>query len=252
MLAWPAARIGSGRNELERSERMRLAWLFDVDGTLIRSYGTAREAFSEAARHVLGVEDPLDDFAFAGGLDPLLLRSVGERHGRTLDPQETARFWEVVAARTQAGLEAGRARVLPGIRELLAEIAKEPEWIPGLLTGNGPDMARLKLGHFGLLDAFAFAAFGDEAEDRDALACLAVERVRERWQVPADRCIVVGDTERDVRCARAAGARSIAVMTGTRTRDDLVPAGPDLLLEDLADTERILRWARAIADGADD
>ena len=232
---------------------MRLVWLFDVDGTLIRSYGTAREAFSEAARHVLGVEDPLQDFVFAGGLDPLILRSVVERHGRThLDPEETARFWEVVRVRTQAGLEAGRARVLPGVRELLAEIAKEPEWIAGLLTGNGSDMARLKLGHFGLLDPFAFGAFGDEAEDRDALACLAVERVKERWQVPAERCIVVGDTEKDVRCARAAGARSIAVTTGTRTREDLAPAVPDLLLEDLADTERVLRWARAIAAGADD
>ena len=231
---------------------MRLVWLFDVDGTLIRSYGTAREAFSEAARHVLGVEDPLEDFAFAGGLDPLLLKSVVDRHGRTLDDAQTARFWEVVRDRTQAGLEAGRARVLPGVRELLEAISREPQWLSGLLTGNGRDMARLKLGHFGLLDAFAFGSFGDEAADRDALACLAVERARERWQVPAERCVVVGDTEKDVRCARAAGAHSIAVTTGTRTREDLLRESPDLLLDDLSDTAMVVRWARAIAPRADD
>lgn len=231
---------------------MRLVWLFDVDGTLIRSYGTAREAFSEAARHVLGVDDLLHDLAFAGGLDPLILKSVVERHGRTLTQAETARFWEVVRVRTQAGLEAGRGRVLPGVRELLAAIGGEADWVAGLLTGNGRDMARLKLGHFGLLDDFAFGSFGDEAADRDALACLAVERARERWQVPAERCVVVGDTEKDVGCARAAGARSIAVTTGTRTRDDLLPCAPDLLLEDLSDTGAVLRWARAIASGADD
>jgi phosphoglycolate phosphatase len=240
------------RRDFERAEPVRLAWLFDVDGTLIRSYGTAREAFSEAAREVLGVEDPLDDFAFAGGLDPLLLDGVVSRHGRTLSGQEIERFWEVVRIRTRAGLEAGRGHVLPGVAPLLAAIAREPLWIPGLLTGNRPEMARLKLGHFGLLDSFAFGAFGDEASDRDELACLAVARIEERWKVPAARCVVVGDTEKDVRCARAAGAHSIAVATGTRTRDDLRVAGPDLLLDDLHDTESILRFAQAIASGAED
>ncbi|TMQ72744.1 MAG: HAD family hydrolase [Candidatus Eisenbacteria bacterium] len=231
---------------------MRLVWLFDVDGTLIRSYGTAREAFSEAARHVLGVDDPLHDLPFGGGLDPLILESVVARHGRTLTPEEMARFWEIVQARTAAGLGAGRGLVLPGVRELLRAIADEPAWVSGLLTGNGRDMARLKLGHFGLMDAFAFGSFGDEAPDRDALACLAVERARGLWQVPPEHCVVVGDTEKDVRCARAAGARSIAVTTGTRTREDLLPTSPDLLLEDLSDTQAVMRWARAIAAGADD
>jgi phosphoglycolate phosphatase-like HAD superfamily hydrolase len=231
---------------------MRLVWLFDVDGTLIRSYGTAREAFAEAARVVLGVEDPLHDFSFAGGLDPLILDGVLGRHGRALSEAETVRFWEVVRARTQAGLASGRARVLPGVRELLAEIGREPRWVAGLLTGNRSEMASLKLGHFDLLDAFAFGSFGEEAPDRDALACLAVERAMERWRVPAERCVVVGDTENDVACARAAGARSIAVTTGTRTREDLLATSPDLLLDDLGDTHAVLRWARAIASGADD
>lgn len=231
---------------------MRLAWLFDVDGTLIRSHGTAREAFSEAAREVLGVEDPLDDLAFGGGMDPLILESVVARHGGTLSAPQTARFWEIVQARTAARLAAGRARVLPGVPELLAAIAREPQWLTGLMTGNGGEMARLKLSHFGLLDAFAFGSFGDEAPDRDALARLAVARVHERWQVPPERCVVVGDTEKDVSCARAAGARSIAVTTGTRTREDLEPLAPDLLLEDLTDTEGVMGWARAVAAGADD
>jgi len=193
---------------------MRLVWLFDVDGTLIRSYGTAREAFSEAARQVLGVDDSLHDFVFSGGLDPLLLKGVAERHGRTLSDEQTAQFWEVVRARTQARLEAGRSRVLPGVHELLQAIAAEPLWIAGLLTGNGRDMARLKLGHFGLLDAFAFGFFGDEAADRDALACLAVARARERWQEPAERCVCALDRghhrDADARGSPAGSARSPA------------------------------------------
>jgi phosphoglycolate phosphatase len=108
-------------------------------------------------------------------------------------------------------------------------------------------MARLKLGHFGLADAFAFGAFGDEAADRDALACRAVAEVRSRWAVPAERCVVVGDTELDIGCARAAGAKVVAVTTGTRTRADLAAHAPDLLLDDLSDPEPLLEWARNVA-----
>jgi phosphoglycolate phosphatase len=182
-------------------------------------------------------------------MDPLILESILARHGRSLSASESARFWEVVRTHTAARLEAGHGVVLPGVRPLLDAIAREPQWLPGLLTGNTADMARLKLSHFGLLDAFALGAFGDEAPDRDALACLAVTRAAERWQVSAERCIVVGDTEKDVQCARAAGARSIAVATGTRTRRDLESMTPDLLLDDLRDTDQVLDWARAVAAG---
>jgi|SRR5262245_46187107 len=226
---------------------MRMVWLFDVDGTLIRSYGTAREAFSAGLLEVLGIADDLEGFPFGGGMDPQILEGVVARHGRTLDESQQARFWEVVKARTAAALEAGRGRVLPGVPELLASIAREPDWVPGLLTGNGREMARLKLGHFGLLDAFVFGWFGDEAPDRDSLARQAVADAAERWRVPPERCVVVGDTERDVQCARASGAKAVAVATGTRTRGDLAPHQPDLLLDDLSDAEGMLRWARVVA-----
>lgn len=69
------------------------------------------------------------------------------------------------------------------------------------------------------------------------------------WGVPAERCIVVGDTEHDIQCARAAGARVLAVASGVRGRDVLGARSPDLLLDDLADLEAILTWARGLARG---
>jgi len=227
---------------------MRLVWLFDVDGTLIRTFGTARQSFSTGIRAVLGIQDALENLVFAGGMDPLILESMLTQLGATMTDAQKARFWEVVHQETSAALEAGRGLVLPGVRALLEAIAAEPAWIAGLLTGNGAAMARLKLGHFRLMDAFAFASFGDEAADRNALACLAVERAAERWKVAAERCIVVGDTENDIRCARAAGAWSVAVATGTRSRAELALESPDLLLDDLSDTAGLMSWARALAD----
>jgi phosphoglycolate phosphatase-like HAD superfamily hydrolase len=224
----------------------RLAWLFDVDGTLIRTYGAAREAFSLATQVLLGRGDGLEDIPFAGNTDPRILGAILAKHGRTLTHEETNRFWEIVRGHMGALLADRRGHVLPGVVELLGAIEGEAGWAAALLTGNTGAMARIKLGHFGLLDAFAFGAFGDEAEDRDALACLAVARARARWGVPAERCVVVGDTPLDVRCARAAGARVVAVATGVIPRDQLATCAPDLLVDDLSDTAGLLAWARSL------
>ena len=227
----------------------RLVWLFDVDGTLIRTYGAAREAFSAAIASLLGVEDDLEGIAFAGRTDPLILDDILRRHGRTLDSAGVARFWEVVQARMETTLISGRGQVLPGVLPLLAAIGREPTWVPALLTGNNAAMARIKLGYFGLTDAFVYGAFGDDAPDRDAMARLAVGQARERWNVPAERCLVVGDTENDIQCARAAGARVVAVASGVRSRDQLAERSPDLLVDDLSDTAALLQWARGVAAG---
>jgi len=227
----------------------RLAWLFDVDGTLLLTEGAAREAFTLAVRDRLGVEDDLRDIPFSGRIEPLIFRDILRKHGRTFDHAEEASFWDSVFSHMRQVLRPGRGRMMPGIPALLDLLAAEPGWVMGLLTGNMTQMARIKLGHFGLMDRFAFGAFGEMASDRDALARALVRRVAREHGVPARRCVVVGDTEHDVTCARAAGARVVAVATGTASQAELAACGPDLLLDDLADPEPVLLWARAVAAG---
>jgi phosphoglycolate phosphatase-like HAD superfamily hydrolase len=225
---------------------LRLAWLFDVDGTLLTTEGAAREAFAAAVSQTLGVEDPLGDIPFAGRTEPLILEDILARHRvRFLDGDE-ARFWDRVFDAMRVAFRPPRGRLLPGVEALLDRIAAEPAWVPGLLTGNMTEMARIKLERFGILERFAFGAFGEEAADRNALACVAVGRVKERYGVPPARCVVVGDTEHDTACARAAGARVAAVATGSRSRAELEPHGPDLLLDDLSDPAPLIEWAQRI------
>ena len=225
----------------------RLVWLFDIDGTLLLTDGAAREAFVFAVRKCLGVEDDLRDIAFAGRTDPLILGDILRKHGRALRDGEASRFWAAAHAHMEVLLTPGRGRLLPGVTELLAALEREPGWVPALLTGNTAGMARIKLEHFGIGERFAFGAFGEEAADRDALARIAVARAGERCQVPPHRCIVVGDTEHDIACARAAGARVLAVATGVRDRAALAAHRPDWLLDDLSDAAPCLAWGREVA-----
>jgi phosphoglycolate phosphatase len=224
----------------------RLAWIFDVDGTLLLTEGASRQAFSLAVRDRLGVEDDLHTIAFAGRTEPLILADILARHRVTFDLEDEARFWDRVFARMREELHPGRGRVLAGVRPLLGALAKEPAWSVGLLTGNMTQMADIKLGHYRLREHFAFGAFGEMAADRNALAKdLAARLARER-AIPPERCVVVGDTEHDIACARAAGMRAIAVATGSQGREALAGHAPDLLLDDLSDTTGLLDWARGI------
>ena len=231
------------------SPRHRLVWLFDVDGTLLLTDGAAREAFAFAVREQLGVDDDLRDIAFAGRTDPLILADILTKHGRGPLDGTAPRFWQTAYGRMESLLIPGRGRLLPGVPELLAAVGKEPTWVSALLTGNTSGMARIKLDHFGIAERFAFGAFGEEADDRNALARVAVARARERYDVPPERCIVVGDTEHDIAFARAAGAKVVAVATGVRDRATLASLGPDLLLDDLSDVKPCLAFARGVAVG---
>jgi phosphoglycolate phosphatase-like HAD superfamily hydrolase len=110
------------------------------------------------------------------------------------------------------------------------------------LTGNLRAGARAKLEHYGLFHHFAFGGYGDDHFDRDDVAREAWAEVQQRFRgtVSAERVWVVGDTPLDVRCARAIGAKAVAVATGWHAHEELAATQPDLLLPDLSDPTPLL------------
>ncbi len=135
------------------------------------------------------------------------------------------------------------AKIFPGVKELLARLSGREDVLVGLLTGNVRRGAILKLDRFKLGDYFRFGAFGDEHEDRGELARIALEKAERIVGRPVrgDEATVIGDTPRDVACARAIGARAVIVATGLVSREELLDAKPDILLESFADVEGTLQ-----------
>jgi phosphoglycolate phosphatase len=221
-----------------------LVWLFDIDGTLLLTKGAGRDALSLALRDQFGIEDDLKSIPFPGRTDVLILQDVLARHRLELRGADLVRFWDRVTAHMSALMDPPRGGLLSGVPAILDAIGTEPAWVRALLTGNIAGMARIKLEAFGVFDRFAWGAYGDEAPDRNELAKLAVRRAAERHGVPPECCIVVGDTEFDIECARAAGARVVAVASGSQPRQALAAHAPDLIVDDLADAARVLDWAR--------
>jgi phosphoglycolate phosphatase-like HAD superfamily hydrolase len=155
-------------------------------------------------------------------------------------PAFTERYFAHLADELARGT--ARGRVLPGVRPLLDALAERNDRTLALLTGNFEESARLKLEQFDLWRYFVCGAFGGDAADRNGLVPVALQRSVSRGHFCAEaaRVVVVGDTPYDVACASAAGARSIAVATGSASVEQLREAGADVVFADLADTAAVL------------
>jgi phosphoglycolate phosphatase len=219
--------------------------LFDIDGTLIASGGAGKAALEAALASEFGITKLIDKLQLSGRPDRAILRDLFRLHVIDNTPENWRRITAAYLRELPACLASCRGRILPGIAELLNQLHGRDEIAIGLLTGNIRAGARVKLGHFGLFDYFAFGGFGDDHFDRDDVAREALEEIHRRFNgsVAPERIWVVGDTPLDVHCARSIGARAVAVATGWHSRDELAEHAPDLLLTDLSDPAPLLsQW----------
>jgi phosphoglycolate phosphatase-like HAD superfamily hydrolase len=225
--------------------------LLDIDGTLLQGSPRAHtEALVGAMAEIHGVALSAGDVAAVGPggrTDREIVRLVLSAAG--VAAPEIDRGMAAVVAGAAARYPAAQAgsppRAAPDAARALARLAGAGVTL-ALLTGNLEPIARAKMAHVGLAGFFApgEGAFGSDHERRDALVPVAIARARKTSRC-AEPAVVVGDTPRDVACARAGGARCVAVTTGSHAAADLI--GADAVVGDLSGAaEVILAWGAAL------
>ncbi len=219
--------------------------LFDVDGTLILSGGVAGRLMLKAVATVTGKNYSYNVRDFAGYTDRLIMRRLLQQAGvppeaipRKLQQAE-ALYLQWIAERFQ---KPDFVRVLPGVRELLEQLQQHNGYYLGLLTGNIRQGAAIKLASVGLLDYFPVGAFGDDAEDRNQLPPIALQRAQNHYGISftPENTWIIGDAPNDVRCARANQVRVLAVATGVIPAEELAREQPDALIPDLSHVDQVL------------
>lgn len=223
--------------------------LFDIDGTLIKTVrrGEYRGLIHSMLLDVFGTCGQISQVDFAGKTDLAIYREALECEGVT--PAQIRERLPLVEAATVEILNQLAAtgevfRLCPGVRDLLEELALDSRFLPSLLTGNVEKLAEAKLRIAGIWHYFkGRGAFGSDDEDRDHLPAIAAERLNAHLgrALAPHRFIIVGDTPRDISCARHFGARVLAVASGAHTVEQLERLGPDALLTDLSDTSSVIR-----------
>ena len=214
---------------------VRLA-LFDIDGTLIRTGGAGVHAFGRAFATEFNIPNGTERLKFSGATDTGLARELFLQHQIEPSPENFQLLFGSYVFWLDCFLTQNRGCVLSGVWEFISQLHALPEPPAlGLLTGNIRLGAEIKLRHFELWEVFRTGAFGDDHEDRNQIAALAKERGSRLLDndLRGDQILVIGDTPRDIECARAIGARTLIVATGSVPFEDLETHRPDWLVRDL-------------------
>jgi len=216
--------------------------LFDIDGTLVSTGGAGIRALDYAFHDILGIDRAFEGISMAGKTDLLIVKEGLAKHGLPSDNGIVPKLLNAYLDHLDREMKNNARHLKPGISEALDSLKIMPEYTIGLLTGNLEAGARIKLEAFGIYDYFLCGAFGSDNEDRNLLLPVAIERFREKKQREIDfrNCIIVGDTPRDVACAKPYGAACVAVATGPYSADLLKQTDADVVMDDLSDTAYFL------------
>jgi phosphoglycolate phosphatase-like HAD superfamily hydrolase len=227
---------------------IRRLLLWDVDGTLVRAGDLGAAVFDLALEDVLGRRLTFR-VGMSGKTDPEIVREylaemeVPGTHDRVEAILRAAE--EHLAAAAAAGELAAGGTACPGAGEVLALLACDPRVVSTLLTGNIAANALIKVAAFGLdrwLD-LDIGAYGSDEADRKLLGPVALGRLAARRGVrlTGPDVWVIGDTPRDLECARAVGARCLLVATGRYGLGELATLGADAVLQDLCDASAVVK-----------
>ena len=208
------------------------AYLFDIDGTLMRHTDRVHvDAFFKGVRDVMGRELVLDGVILSGNTDPGILRDAFAL--ASLEDSLWRPHREAVLKAMRVHVTERRAEMLwtimPGVEAMLEHLEKKGALL-GVATGNLEEIGWIKIENAGLRSWFSFGGFCDRYEAREEMIAHAAAQARTILRssesgagIPdAERTVcVVGDTPRDIEAARRNGLPTIAVATGRYSFEEL-------------------------------
>jgi phosphoglycolate phosphatase len=212
------------------------AYLFDIDGTLVRSRDRVHvDSFATTLKQVMGRDVSLDGVSLAGNTDTSILREACTRAGVPPDLLETqmSAILEGICNNVATRRHEMDPVLMPGVVEILGYLASRGATL-GVATGNLEMVGWIKMERSGLREWFRFGGFSDSFPLRSEPIGDAARKARE-LAGPDARVCVVGDTPRDIEAAHANGFPVVAVATGHFSFDELLAHRPEACTTTLAD-----------------
>ena len=217
------------------------AAIFDLDGTLIDSFEPyfmiteeilKRLKVPPVARNVL-LQQMKD--GMGGWRD--LFPSESESRKKQLAQEAGTLYKKLAPSMFRENL-----KMIPGVAETLKQIAAKGIKI-GLVT----------LTHLQYLDDKLYPLKNVGVADLiDVSICIedtlrvkpapdSLLKCAERMNVSPDTSVYIGDSDIDIQAGRAAGMKTIGVLTGMDTHKTLINEGPDMIVASVADLLKIIQ-----------
>ena len=217
---------------------LKLVLLFDIDGTLIKTGGAGKNAMEDAFEELYQIKNGLDKISFAGSTDLGIFDKALKLNGISQNKNNSEKIFrkkylellEKYLIERPEGQE-----LLPGVGAFLAHCKTRPDIYTGLVTGNYREGANLKLSRFKINHYFDEGAFGCDFADRNLLPPLAIKRIEEKGYIlpPKNKIWIIGDTIKDIECAKSNGLPSLITFTGFSPKKDILQNKPELTMENL-------------------
>jgi phosphoglycolate phosphatase-like HAD superfamily hydrolase len=232
------------------SGAVRILVLWDIDHTLIDTRGLGTRFYRQAFENVTGLP-VVHEVEVTGRTERAIFAEALRLHGLAETADLQNRYAIELADQYDQHQDELRAhgQALAGAHQALSALAGAPGVVQSVLTGNLRAVATIKLSTFDLTEhvELEIGAYGDDDSDRARLVAIAQQRAAQKHGQPFghSNTLLIGDTVNDVLAAHNGGARILAVATGRDSQADLLHAGADAAIPDLADTAQVVA---ALAD----
>lgn len=209
--------------------------LFDLDGTLVDSKEGITKGVQYALREGLGIEETdLDALTcFIGPPLALMFKQKYQVPDEKIEPLvATYRVYYDSIGQTQC-------RLYPGIEELLRHL-KERGSMLGVASSKPEGNCVEILKHHGVADYFDYIVGASLGPERREKALVLEEAFRRMNVTDRSEVILVGDTKYDAEGAHKAGVDCLGVSYGFGTREELVAAGAEAVVDTPQEVEAYL------------
>ena len=217
--------------------KARKVFLWDIDHTLINCGGAGLRSIANALHHRFGKRIDTDQIQASGQTEGRIALQCFQLLGIEATERHLSEFFAGYIEHLENELEKKTVKLLAGAWEIVNRIDGSDRAIQGLLTGNLREGARLKLEKVDLWKPFPFGAFADDSDDRNELADHAIRLASAELgeEFSSNNVYIIGDTPRDIECARSVGARSVAIATGLFSHSQLAKNEPEYLFNNLVE-----------------
>jgi HAD superfamily hydrolase (TIGR01509 family) len=199
--------------------------LFDLDGTIVDS----REAYLEAAKtafQAIGQKPPTTQTALE--IPKRLEQNQPIDDITRTNPQQ----FLAIYLKTYYAITQEKTKLIPNVSTTLETLSEKAKLALITMRFVPKETIINELEHFNIAKYFTYVVTALDTHKPKPSPEALIKCVR-ALDVQICDCVIVGDSVSDVRAGKAAGARTVAVLSGLFSQGELAREHPDLILEDV-------------------
>ncbi|MEK7497192.1 MAG: HAD family hydrolase [Patescibacteria group bacterium] len=220
--------------------------LFDIDWTLINGLNRMHsESFRYIFKHVFRLENiNVYDIRPHGMTDLQIIFEILRIHNLSalftkkrvnMSVRLMGNYYVENSYKEQVTL-------MPGVIDLLNTLKKRG-YLMGILSGNIERIGKQKLVDALISEYFSFGAFGDMSVSRSELVDFAeINMQKNGIKAQKNQFVIIGDSVRDIECAKNSKLPSIGVATGSYSNKEIQLAGANLAVNTLKEVNSVMRF----------